>query len=323
MSFPAVPMPIESPDDDRFAAMAREGVHHFGAVTDPQAAAGLLAAVKATRCFDHRLFLSEAEFEADPQYKGVNPRPGRNLLEPLGHRLAFVEHNPVIRGFLEGLLGADYAIIDKKLVAGVPHAAVPDWVVRRIAGNAVNNLGAYVRPEYRDITYFYGIDFHQDLIDWENRTSDFITLYVYLHEVGPRDAPLYVIPGSHLLGATRFPHKLTKTGGGDPTAIRYTDDHGRSMDLHHRMLVGGAGSAYLWHALMLHGTQPDRADHERISLRYLIARGDAAPGTVGIDRVNAAVDGSLSLATTREDLAADGAARVKVNAINALAKPAG
>jgi hypothetical protein len=316
MSLPAAQMPV-APLDDRFAEMAEAGVHHFGPAADPEAAAALLAAVKATRHFDHRLFLSEAEFEADPQYKGVNPRPGRNLLEPLGERLAFIEHNPAITAYLSGLLGADYAIIDKKLVAGVPHAAVPDWVVKRIAGNAVNNLGAYVRPDYRDITYFYGIDFHQDLIDWENRTSDFITLYVYLHEVGPQDAPLYVIPGSHLLGATRFPHRLTRAGSG--SAITYADDHGRSLDLHHQMLVGPAGSAYLWHALMLHGTQPDRADHERISLRYLIARGDAPAGSVGIDRVNAAVDGSLSLATTREDLAADGAARMKANAINALA----
>ena len=44
-------------------------------------AADLLADIRADRHFDHRLFLSEAEFDADPQYTGVNPRPGRNLLE--------------------------------------------------------------------------------------------------------------------------------------------------------------------------------------------------------------------------------------------------
>ena len=307
-----------SPPEGDFTDIASSGVHHFGPVADPKAAADLLGAIHADRSFGANLFLSEAEFDANPQHKGVNPRPGRNLLERFNDKLGFVEDNPAIKSYLKGLLGADYSILDKKLVAGVPHSVIPEWIVKRILGNAVNNLGAYVKPQYRDITYFYGIDFHQDLIDWKNRTSDFITLYVYLHEVGPKDAPLHVIPGSHLLGATRFPHKLTPRDSGDPSAITYADDSGRSMDLNYEMLVGPAGSAYLWHALMLHGTQPDRADHERVSLRYLIARGDAPQGTVGIDKVNAAVDGSLSLAETREDLAADGAARVKFNAINAI-----
>lgn len=310
-----------SASQGRFSEMAATGVHHFGAVADPKAAADLLDAIHADRRFDSSLFLSQAEFDANPQHKGVNPRPGRNLLERFSDRLGFVEENAQIKDYLSGLLGADYSIIDKKLVAGVPHSVIPDWIVKRILGNAVNNLGAYVKPQYRDITYFYGIDFHQDLIDWKNRTSDFITLYVYLHEVGPKDAPLHVIPGSHLLGATRFPHKLTPRMGGGPGAITYSDDNGRSMDLDYQMLTGPAGSAYLWHALMLHGTQPDRADHERVSLRYLIARGDAPEGTVGIDQVNAAVDGSLSMAETREDLAEDGAAKVKFNAINDIAKP--
>ena len=321
MNIPVVQKPTAAQSDDRFADIAASGVHHFGAVADPGAAADLLKAIHADRSFDGSLFLSEAEFDANPQHKGVNPRPGRNLLERFEDKLGFVEENLQIRAYLTGLLGADYSILDKKLVAGVPHSVIPEWIVKRILGNAVNNLGAYVKPQYRDITYFYGIDFHQDLIDWKNRTSDFITLYVYLHEVGPKDAPLHVIPGSHLLGATRFPHKLTPRDSGDPSAITYADDSGRCMDLNYEMLVGPAGSAYLWHALMLHGTQPDRADHERVSLRYLIARGDAPKGSVGIDQVNDAVDGSLSLAETREDLAEDGAARVKFNAINAI-KPA-
>ena len=68
----------------------------------------------------------------------------------------------------------------------MPATAVPDWLKARILGNPVNNLGAYVRPQYRDVTYFYGIDFHQDLIDYKAREADFLTLYVYLHPVTPR-----------------------------------------------------------------------------------------------------------------------------------------
>ncbi len=75
----------------------------------------------------------------------------------------------------------------------------------------MNNLGAYVKPQNRDITYFYGIDFHQDLIDYKDREADFLTLYIYLHPVTKADAPLYLLEGSHKLGGSVFPHDLTRT----------------------------------------------------------------------------------------------------------------
>lgn len=81
-----------------------------------------------------------------------------------------------------------------------------------------------------------------------------------------------------------------------------------------RVLTGGAGFAAMWHACTLHGTQPDEADHERISLRYLLARGPAV--SAGIDAVNAALDGPLALDATRIDLDAAGAARIKANSVN-------
>ena len=39
---------------------------------------------------------SEAEFDANPQYTGVNPREGRNLLDTFGDYLGFVENDPAI-----------------------------------------------------------------------------------------------------------------------------------------------------------------------------------------------------------------------------------
>jgi hypothetical protein len=291
----------------------RHGLTEFGPVFDPAACERLLAMVRDRRAFGPHLFLSEAEFLADPQYKGVNPMPGRNLLEALGSADAFVEANPTISATLRELLGDGYVLLDKKLVCGVPESWLPDWLVRRIEGNPVNNLGAYVRPEYRDITYFYGIDFHQDIIDWKDRHADFVTLYIYVHPVTALDAPLYVMPGSHRLGATIFPHKLERIAGTD--LWRYHDERGRSVECKQTMLVGGAGFAALWHSAILHGTQPDRADRERLSLRYLIAKlPGAAPAA--IDRLNATIEGSLSLSETRQDLDAGGAARIRQNTIN-------
>jgi hypothetical protein len=287
------------------------GRHIFPDPVDPRAATALLADIRACRRFDSSLFLSQAAFDADPQYVGVNPKPGRNLLDRFHDQLAFVERAPQIVEAVSSLLGDDYQTLSRKIVCGVPERAVPDWLRARIKGNPVNNLGAFVRPDVRDVTYFYGIDFHQDLIDYKDRAADFITLYIYLHPVAARDAPLYLLEGSHQLGATVFPHDLSRVG---PHEWMYGDRRGQTARVQQKVLTGGAGYAAMWHACTLHGTQPDAADHERISLRYLFARGAAE--RTGIDRVNAALRGPLSLTTTRADLAKDGSARIRSNVVN-------
>jgi hypothetical protein len=301
------PKPRDRVLDDFISA----GAHVFPEPLDAQAAERLLGEIRRLRRFDASLFLTEAEFDADPLYVGVNPRPGRNLLERFGRELDFVERDPQVVAALTGLLGQGYEILNKKVVCGVPESAVPDWLRTRIKGNPVNNLGAFVRPEFRDVTYFYGIDFHQDLIDFKDRDADFLTLYVYLHPVGPQDAPLYLLEGSHALGATLFPHQLTPDGA---DGWRYADGAGQSRRVRQQVLTGGTGYAAIWHPCTLHGTQPDAADHERISLRYLVARGDAAHA--GIDQVNASLAGPLRLSTTRVDLAENGQARIRGNVVN-------
>ena len=278
---------------------------------DPAAACDLLDAIRATRDFGAGLFLSEAEFDADPRYIGVNPRTGRNLLDRFQARLGFVEQAPQVVEAMTALLGADYEVLNRKVVCGVPKTAVPAWVRARIEGNPVNNLGAYVRPEFRDVTYFYGIDFHQDLIDYKDRAADFVTLYVYLHPVTLADAPLYLLEGSHRLGGAVFPHYLERAGA---EAWTYRNGQHGEAQVRQRILTGGTGFAAMWHACTLHGTQPDAADHERISLRYLVARGAAL--ATGVDRVNATVRGPLSMVSTRADLAADGSAAIKSNTVN-------
>jgi len=292
-------------------ALAADGHYAFAEGVDPQASAALLADVRATRRFDGGLFLTEAAFDADPQYVGVNPRPGRNLLERFEDRLGFVEQAPQIVAGLTELLGEGYEILNKKLVCGVPASDVPAWLKARIEGRPVNNLGAYVRPEYRDITYFYGIDFHQDLIDYKDREADFLTLYVYLHPVGDQDAPLYLLEDSHSLGASVFPHDLTRTA---PTSWRYRNGAYGEVTSRQHMLTGPAGFTAMWHACTLHGTQPHQADRARLSLRYLFAKTSA--GHAGIDAVNAGLCGPTRIESTRVDLAADGSAVLRRNSVN-------
>jgi hypothetical protein len=193
----------------------------------------------------------------------------------------------------------------------VPDKAIPAWLKARIAGNPVNNLGAYVKPHYRDVTYFNGIDFHQDLIDFKEREADFLTLYVYLHRVTRSDAPLFVLENSHSLGASVFPHDLRQDGA-NLWAYR-NGRHGPAL-CRQVMLTGEAGFTACWHALTLHGTQPDEGDEERISLRYLFAPADGA--RAGLHRVNETLGVPLSLASTRVDLDEAGAAALKANAVN-------
>lgn len=107
----------------------------------------------------------------------------------------------------------------------MPDSWIPDWVIHEIDSLGVANLGPYIKPEFHDITYFHGIDFHQDLIDHPNRKADFITLYVYLDDVDEGMAPLAVVPRSHIFGATTFPHKITLHDG--QNTLTYEDDRGR------------------------------------------------------------------------------------------------
>jgi hypothetical protein len=95
---------------------------------------------------------------------------------------------------------------------------------------------------------------------------------------------------------------------------RYGDRRGGSLLARQRMLVGGTGFAAVWHACTLHGTQPDAADNERLSLRYLFARRPAV--RAGLDAVNASLAGPIRLDATRQDLDATGAARIKANSVN-------
>lgn len=264
----------------------RKGAHVFDDRLDVGGCSDLLAQIRAARRLDESLFLSEAEFDAGPQVAGVTPRPGRNLLERLESRLGFVERSPQIVEALWSLLGPDYRILDKSVACALPAGAVPEWVKRRSHSRPATALGAYVRPEHRDVAYSHGADFQQDLTDDQAGGGDVVTLHVYLHPVTEQDAPLQILEGSHRLGRAVFPHDLKRTA---PDGWRYRNGRFGEMYLAQRLLTGETGLAALWHPCVLHGAQP--ADHERISLRYLIARGDAR--TAGIDAVNASLAGPV------------------------------
>ena len=106
------------------------------------------------------------------------------------------------------MVGSDHEILLKNFVVGVPDSWIPDWLKKKTEKQLAANLGSYIKPEFRDVTYFRGIDFHMDLIDHANSIGDNITVYLYLNNVTSQMSPLNVIEGSHVYGATKFPHFL-------------------------------------------------------------------------------------------------------------------
>jgi len=296
--------------DQPLAGFLDLGIAELGVRFDPDGCRKLLALARARREFGPHLFLSEEEFRGDPQLLGVSPRPGRNLIEPFDEALAFVEENSFFRALLDRLLGTGWEILRKKLVCAIPEAWMPSWLLAHVQDYGIPNLGPFIRPEYRDLTYFHGIDFHQDLIDWAGRTADFVTLYVYLDEVTPTQSPLHVLPGSHCHGGSVFPLAVERVGD---CLWRYTDDRGRTLDLAEQVLTGSPGYAATWHPCVIHGTRPNMGARERLSLRYLVTRGPGGGGL--LDEVNALIDGPLRLEVTQRHRDALGNVVIKGNAL--------
>ncbi|MFQ5444051.1 MAG: phytanoyl-CoA dioxygenase family protein, partial [Nitrospinales bacterium] len=277
-------------------SFVEDGFCHLGKILEEDACRDLIQKVHETREFSPNLFLTEKEVGDNPSHSAVNPYPGRNLTEKFD--LSWIEKNPVFIESLTRVLGEGFHIYNKKFVVGMPDAWLPAWVARQTKTMFVPNLGAFVKPEYRDMTYFNGIDFHQDMVDHRDRISDFVTLYVYLEDTNNSTSPLFIIPNSHKFGATLFPHKIVVEK--HARKLIYTDDQGRKETFDYQILTGPGGTVYFWSALTLHGTQPHRSEKPRISLRYKIEKGN--DGQTGLlDTLNDNVVGPLSLKIVRND----------------------
>lgn len=288
------------------------GFASFPGFFDAIASKNLLESVISRKDFDD-LFLSEEAFYSTMAMKGVNPRAGRNLAEKLD--TDFIFGSQKFAELMEQILGARFRVMDYKFVSGIPTSKLPQWLANRIKDKLVNNLGPYVKPEFRDITYFHGIDYHQDIIDYPHRCSDFITVYVYLDEVTSNHAPLHVLSRSHLYGCSTFPHDLSIANN---KGIIYTNHLGQTIECDDVLLTGKAGDMSLWHSSTLHGTQPQSNDSSRISLRILVERNQSRSEGCWLDEANKSIEGHLQLDHIRDDLDQAGAPKLSGNKINRL-----
>jgi len=246
----------------------------------------IAAKIKEIRKLDETLFSTLSEYTSNPIHKDVNPKKGRNLTERFESELRLIENNFDPR--VKEVLG-NYYIHDKKFVVGVPKELIPKWVKDINEDTKVANLGAYVKPYYRDMTYFYGIDLHQDSIDWPKQNTDMITLYVYLEDVDELSSPLHVVPKSYEQGVDTFPHDVTPLSDG---RCIYNKKEYNIIKL-----TGRAGTTYFWHSCTLHGIAPTKSSKPQILLRYLLRKNET-----DLDRLNINMGGPQVPTKCRMDL---------------------
>jgi hypothetical protein len=255
--------------------------------------------------------LSEKEFRDNELHRGVNPRPGRNLLEKLETEFIFSNENFNLE--MQKVCGDRWRILDYKFVMGIPQQLIPNWLNVQLKDTLVANLGAYVKPKYRDITYFQGIDFHQDIIDFPERESDFITAYIYLDKVGDNSAPLHLLSESYKLGPSIFPHNLKAN---KDNSFTFKNDYNDKQNCKLVKLTGNGGTLYYWHSSTLHGTQPQSDDTPRLSIRILVEKNRRSITECLIDEANKLIKRPLNLHKTRSNVNADGKQILFGNQIN-------
>ena len=291
-----------------------DGFCDLGNIIDDSECDSLLKKVKDSREFSSDLFLSKEDFDKNPQYRNKNPKMGgHNLAEKFD--LSFIEENPVLQDSISKVLGPDYNILLKKFIVAIPLECIPDWVKNDTMDISSTNLGPYIKSEYTDMTYFVGVDFHQDIIDHKDRLADFVTLYVYLDDVDENMSPLVIAPHSHIFGATTFPHNVVLNDG--KKTITYNNNNNNSDTFQVKKILGKKGSVYFWTSLTLHGTEPSPTNSKtRISLRYLIEKNSKSKGDYVLDKLNQQIKGPLSSSILRTDEDEVGKTIVKGNILN-------
>ena len=259
----------------------------------------LLAKVMKTRKWSKELFRSEEGFKLDPQMTKTNPGSTgvQNLAEE--YDLDFIEKNEHFKKYINYLVGEDYEIILKKFVVAVPESWIPSWLQKNASKKLIANLGPYIKKEFRNVTYFRGIDYHMDLIDHPGEIGDYITAYIYLNDTDISMSPLHVIENSHQFGVTKFPHFIKNDQ--DDTVI-YGYDKNNHKKFNKQILTGSKGTVYFWSSMTLHGTKPIKSDKHRISLRYTIRKNKKSTKKVLIDSILNNLDNIKGLDIMRDDI---------------------
>jgi hypothetical protein len=230
------------------------------------------------RKWSKNLFLSENEFKKIKNFKKTNP--GKNV-QNLANKydLQFITKNKIITSFLIKILGKNYKILLTKFVVAVPKKWMPAYVKKLDKINPLENFNKFIKKKYRDVTYFRGLDFHMDSIDWQNKNNKFITMYIYLNDVNKNMSPLQIVKKSHKLGHTTHPHYIKNN---KINSLYYGKTKNKCFKFKKETLTGPIGSVYFWTSNTIHGTAPQKKNDEnfRVSLRFIIEKNKKSRGLI-------------------------------------------
>ena len=259
----------------------KTGYLNFGEVLDKKKCKEISSKLLKKRPWNQSIFRTYEDIFENPRQLNVAPKKnGFNLAENLD--LNFIEKNPIIQQTLLEILGDNYECILKKFVVSTPNKIIPNYLKKTVTSKLDGHLAQYLKPKYRDISYFSGIDYHMDLIDYPNFDGDYVTLYVYLTDVDKKQSPLQIIENSHKLGPSTFPHFLKKSK--NKKKIFYSKNGKKYDKFDLTSLEGKSGSVYLWSALTLHGTRASNSSKPRVALRYSFKKKNKNKKTV-IDEI--------------------------------------
>lgn len=247
----------------------KNGWIDFGQIFDRKICQNIADQVLNSRPWDYSVIRDYDDIFNNERHLNILPsKGGYNLAEKFD--LAFIEKNITFNQVLNKILGTEYEIMLKKFVVSAPANILPEWLIPIVEKRLDGNLAQYIKPEYRDISYFAGIDYHMDLIDWPNFNGDYLTIYIYLTDVEENQSPLNIISASHKYGATLFPHHLKKSNKKDK--IFYSKNGIEFEEFETKKLISKKGSMYLWSALTIHGTFKSTSLVPRVALRYSIKK---------------------------------------------------
>jgi len=256
----------------------KNGFIDFGEIIDKEKCKTLYSTLENSRDWGKNLFRDEEEVNKKlyPDKTKENPKggtnPGKNkcnFSEEID--LSFIEKNTQFNKIIEDICGPNYEILLKKFVVAVPSDWIPEWLLKRMKKNYFDNLNPYIKEEYRDVTYFRGIDYHMDIMDQIGSKPDIITIYIYINDVKENMSPLHVINKSHKFCNTIFPHSYENDDSKNKTITLI--DRNIKEKMSKEILIGNAGNVYLWSCLTFHRTIPFKSsDKPRISLRYTIKK---------------------------------------------------
>ncbi len=255
----------------------QDGVVSFGKILKDSDCDKVAKLVIDSRPWDKSIFREYDEILGSKRHLNVIPlKDGFNLAEKVD--LSFIESNKIFTNTLKKILGENYECLLKKFVVSMSQSMMPDWLKEISKKRLDGQLGQYLKPEFRDISYFSGIDYHMDLIDYPDFDGNYLTVYVYLTDVGESYSPLHIIPKSHRLGPTLFPHNLKKTN--NESTVQYSKNNKDYDTFEDRKLIAEKGTVFLWTALTLHGTKLSSALKPRVSLRYTFKKKSGSVGLI-------------------------------------------